>query len=359
MQEKLEFRSFLGLLILVSIIFFMLMAPFFGVIFWAVAIAIIFSPLQDLIQTRIKNNNLAALATLFSCILVVVLPFLFVLNSFLHEGLILFEGLQSGKINLNVYFDEIKTAFPAIQDLLDKTNIDSTQIRAKVGEAAVAVSKYIAQHTVSIGQGTLTFLAQVGILLYVAFFMLRDKKSLIRYLHLALPLGDEREAMFFEKFSEVTRATIKGSLIIAMVQGFLGGCIFYLLDIRAPILWGVIMTLLSLVPMIGAGLVWLPVAIYLFAVGETVSGIILVAFGILVIGLVDNILRPILVGRDTKLPDYLVLLSTLGGFMMFDMNGFIIGPVVATLFVTCWNIFIEEYNNESDSLLLREERVEK
>jgi predicted PurR-regulated permease PerM len=168
---------------------------------------------------------------------------------------------------------------------------------------------------------------------------------------MALPLGDKREALFFDKFSEVTRATIKGSLLVAMVQGLLGGFIFWALGIGAPLLWGVIMTLLSLVPMIGAGLVWLPVALYLFAIGDFTSAIILVGFGVAVIGLVDNILRPILVGRDTKLPDYLVLLSTLGGFTVFGMNGFVIGPLIAALFVTCWNIFIKEFNFEKDRLV--------
>ena len=350
MQEKLEYRSFLGLLLFVSIGFFALLAPFFGVIFWAVAIAIVFAPIQSWILERTKRTNLAALCTLTICSLLVVIPFLLVANSFLDQGLAVYEGLLSGKINLNVYFAEIKQAFPGLQDVFNKMGLNPAEINAKLGETALFMSKFIAQHTVSIGQGTLTFLMQLGILLYVAFFMLRDNKQLVHYLHLALPLGDARETLFFNKFSEVTRATIKGSLVVAMVQGMLGGFIFWALDINAPLLWAVVMTLLSLVPMIGAGLVWLPVALYLFAIGEVSSAVILVTFGVAVIGLVDNILRPILVGRDTKLPDYLVLLSTLGGFTVFGMNGFVIGPLIAALFVTCWNIFIKEFNFEENRL---------
>lgn len=148
----------------------------------------------------------------------------------------------------------------------------------------------------------------------------------------------------FDKFSEVTRATVKGNLIVAVAQGSLGGLIFWILDIPGPVLWGVVMTVLSMIPVVGAGLIWAPVAIYLFAIGEWVDGAILAGFGAFVIGLVDNILRPILVGRDTKLPDYVVLLSTLGGFSLFGINGFVIGPLIAALFLTFWEIFILEFN---------------
>jgi predicted PurR-regulated permease PerM len=137
---------------------------------------------------------------------------------------------------------------------------------------------------------------------------------------------------------------VKGNLLVAAVQGMLGGLIFWALDIRGALLWGVVMTLLSLIPVVGAGLIWGPVAIYLFAIGEWPQGVILVAFGAVVIGLADNILRPLLVGRDTKLPDYIVLLSTLGGFSLFGMNGFVLGPLVAALFIAFWEIFIREFN---------------
>ncbi len=346
MQEKMEFRSFIALLILVSIFFIMLLAPFFGVIFWAVAIGIVFAPINKMLLEKTKRENLSALCTLLLCILIVVLPFLFVLNSFIGQGVLLFDGLQSGEINVDKYVEQVRVAFPVIQEGLAKIGFDLADLEEKIGELVVFISRFIAQQSVAIGQGTLTFIAEIGMLLYVAFFIIRDSDTLVRYLHLALPLGDEREAMFFKKFSEVTRATIKGSFVVAVVQGFLGGVIFAILGIPGVFLWGVAMVFLSLVPMIGSALIWAPVALYLMATGDILSGTILIAFGIGVIGLVDNILRPLLVGRDTNLPDYLVLLSTLGGFTMAGMNGFVIGPLIATLFVTSWDIFIREFNME-------------
>ena len=143
------------------------------------------------------------------------------------------------------------------------------------------------------------------------------------------------------KFVIVIRATVKGDFLVALLQGALGGLIFWFLGIGAPLLWAVVMAFLSLLPAIGAALVWMPVAIYLLATGAVWQGIVLNLYGTLVIGLVDNFLRPILVGKDTKLPDYVVLISTLGGIATFGLNGFVIGPVIAAMFIAAWDIFSE------------------
>jgi predicted PurR-regulated permease PerM len=166
---------------------------------------------------------------------------------------------------------------------------------------------------------------------------------LIDLLVKALPLGDERERKLFTKFAEVTRATVKGNIVVAIVQGTLGGIIFALLGIPGALLWGVVMAFLSLIPAVGASLVWLPVSIYLYATGSWIAATILVGYGAIVIGLADNVLRPILVGRDTKLPDYLVLFSTLGGMSLFGITGFVLGPLIAALFLVFWNIFMTEF----------------
>ncbi len=348
MNASIEYKTFIWLLVLVSLAFLVLMFPFMGIIFWSVAISIIFSKTQDYFVKITKSPNLAALMTLLVTIVIVVIPFLFIASAFLEQGLALYQGLSSGNIDVNAYFEKIKSSFPIVQEYMHKFNIDIQSLQGKLTEVVIFASKFVGQHAVSIGAQTINIIAQLGLLLYITFFTLRDKKFIINLLHKALPLGDAREAILFQKISEVTKATINGSLVVAMVQGTLGGLIFWFLDVQAPILWGGVMTLLSLVPMIGAGLVWVPVAIYFFATGDMTSALILTGFGVCVIGLVDNVLRPLLVGRDTRLPDYLVLLSTLGGFGLLGMNGFIIGPLLAVLFITCWDIFIREYNIEED-----------
>src|SRR5690606_9260106 len=177
-------------------------------------------------------------------------------------------------------------------------------------------------------------------------FLLRDGSTLIDLITHALPLGDERERLLLAKFAEVTRATIKGNLVVGIVQGALGGLIFALLGLPTPVLWGVAMAVVSLIPAIGAALVWAPFAIYLVVTGDVMAGVILTVYGVFVIGLADNVLRPILVGRDTKLPDWLVLISTLGGLVMFGINGFVMGPLVAAAFIVFWQIFCRDYTDE-------------
>lgn len=346
MQKTLELRAFLVFLILVSLLFLSLLMPFFGAVFWAVALAIVFYPVQLFFLKYIKWKNLATLLTLLCCAIIVILPFLFIVSSFIGECVKIYNALNSGEKNPAIYFDEIQKAYPFLQDTLHNLNIDPTLIKQKISEFAIKASGYMATQAVAIGQGTISFIVQLCIMLYVAFFMIRDNTKLVLKLHKALPLGHTREQLFFQKFSEVTRATIKGSLVVAMVQGSLGGFVFYFLGIGSSLLWGVVMTLFSLIPMVGAGIVWVPVCIYLFAIGDTSSALILLFFGAFVIGLMDNILRPILVGRDTKLPDYIILLSTLGGFSIYGMNGFVIGPLIATLFISAWEIFSDEFNTD-------------
>ncbi|MBM7455396.1 putative PurR-regulated permease PerM [Oceanisphaera litoralis] len=345
MREKLEQRSFLFTLLLVSLLFGLVLKPFWGAIFWACAISVIFYPLQHRILTHIgAKPNRAALLTLLICVVIVVLPVLFIATSFIQEGVALYQRIDKGEINPARLLEQTRTAFPLLPDLLAYLGIDLESVRQKLAEAAVAASKLLAEKALTAGQSTFTFVVDVALMLYLAFFLLRDGHQLIELLVRALPLGDERERKLFAKFSEVTRATVKGNILVAMVQGALGGFIFWALAIPGPLLWGVVMAFLSLIPAIGAALVWLPVAIYLFATGEWLSGAVLVAFGALVIGLADNVLRPLLVGRDTKLPDYLVLFSTLGGISLMGVNGFVIGPLVAALFLVFWDIFMREFN---------------
>lgn len=137
----------------------------------------------------------------------------------------------------------------------------------------------------------------------------------------------------------MTRATVKGTAVVALVQGILGGIAFAIVDIDGSVLWGALMAFLSLVPAVGSAIVWVPAAIFLFATHQLWQGLFIVGFFVIIVGLVDNILRPLLVGKDTKMPDYLILISTLGGMEIYGINGFVIGPLIAALFITCWNLF--------------------
>ena len=154
-----------------------------------------------------------------------------------------------------------------------------------------------------------------------------------------MPLETRQTQRLLGTFVTVVRATVKGNIVIALIQGLLGGLAFWVLGLPGPLLWGALMALLSLLPAVGAALVWAPVALYFIFTGSLWAGLGLTAWGVLAIGLVDNLLRPVLVGKDTNMPDYLVLFSTIGGIAVFGLNGFVIGPVIAALFLALWDMF--------------------
>tara|TARA_B100000676_G_C18031709_1_gene819112 strand:+ start:630 stop:1754 length:1125 start_codon:yes stop_codon:yes gene_type:complete len=358
LTEKLERRTFLFTLIAVSVAFALLLKPFFAPIFWACAIGVIFYPFQKRLLAKWPNRrNLVSLATLILCVVLVVIPVLVVASSFVTEGVSLFQKVQSGELNLADYVDRIKQAFPWLQSAAERFDIDLEKVKAQTVQAFTGAGQFLAKRALAVGQNTFQFFLNLGLMLYLAFFLIRDGDAMVRMLIRALPLGDEREKLLFAKFAEVTRATIKGNLLVAATQGALGGVIFWWLDIPGALLWGVVMAVLSLIPAVGAGLIWLPVSLYLYAVGDMLDATILLLYGIFVIGLVDNILRPILVGRDTKLPDYVVLFSTLGGLAMFGITGFALGPLLAALFVAFWGIFIREFNEGETPAALLEQQV--
>ena len=350
MSEKLEQTTFLILLALITAVFLFLLRPFFAPLLWACIIAVLFHPVQlGLTRRWGERPNITALVTLLACVVLVVIPVLFLLASFLQQGLSIFEQIQSGEIQPARYIDNIRSAFPAVQALLERFDIDMSTVRENAASAALAASQFLARNVLAIGQGTFGFVLKLALMLYVAFFLLRDGRALVEKLVDAIPLGNERERMLLQKFAEVARATVKGNLVVAMVQGALGGLIFWILGLPAVLLWAVVMTVLSLIPAVGAAIIWLPAAVYLYATGEWVSATVLILYGVLIIGLADNVLRPLLVGRDTKLPDWMVLLSTLGGITMVGINGFVIGPLIAVLFVAFWQIFSREFQDGSEA----------
>ncbi|MCW1403075.1 AI-2E family transporter [Novosphingobium sp. MW5] len=196
----------------------------------------------------------------------------------------------------------------------------------------------MAGQALSVGQGALSFIAALGIMLYLTFFLLRDSERLGERFRTALPLDPALRDELIDKFLTVVRATMKGTVAVAVMQGIVGGLIFWMLGVEGALLWGLLMGFFSLIPAVGTGIVWVPVALYLIATGALWQGAVLVFCGLFVIGLIDNLLRPILVGKDTKLPDFVVLIATVAGLELFGLTGFIIGPIIAALFIAVWDM---------------------
>lgn len=338
----LQNKVFLLLLALVTIAFGAILWQFHGAVFWGVILAILFAPLhRKLLRRMPRRRNLAALCTLGLCLIVVILPMTAITVSLAQEATIIYERMRSGQLNFGLYLQQVIAALPAwAANLLDRLNLTTVgELQQKFSSVAVQASQFVATQALSIGQNTLQFIVSFGIMLYLLFFLLRDGSSLALRIGQATPLDETHKRQLVSKFTTVIRATVKGNIVVAASQGALGGLIFWILGIQGPVLWGVSMAFLSLLPAVGAGLIWVPVAIYFLATGAVWQGVVLTAFGIGVIGLVDNVLRPILVGKDTKMPDYVVLISTLGGMALFGLTGFVIGPVIAALFIASWDLF--------------------
>jgi len=340
-SSGLHHKSFLLLLTLVTVAFFWILWPFYGAVFWGAVLAIIFAPLQRRLVTLLRGRaNLAALLTLLLVLLLVILPMIATTMSLIQEGVSLYESIRSGQLNFGHYFQSAADALPPfMRDLLARADLASlSDVKDKLSASALQASQMLATRALSIGQNTAQFMISFGIMLYLLFFLLRDGTQLTRRLRLAVPLSPTYKQHLIQKFTTVVRATVKGNIAVAIVQGVLGGGIFAVLGIQGSLLWGVVMAFLSLLPAIGAGLIWAPVAVYFLLTGSILKGCVLVGFGMLVIGMVDNVLRPILVGKDTQMPDYVVLISTLGGMALFGLNGFVIGPLIAALFIACWDL---------------------
>lgn len=358
---SLHYRPFLLLLVAVSIAFAWILWPFYGAIFWGAILAIIFAPVHRRIAAKLgARRNLAALISLMLVLFVVIVPVTFITGSLVQEGSSLYERVKSGNLDFGSYVEQVLNALPSsVQNLMDRFGVgDLTSMQDKLTDGAMQGSQYLATQAVNIGQNTFEFLVSFGVMLYLLFFLLRDGSIVSARVREAIPLSNEHKRHLLRKFTTVIRATVKGNIAVAAAQGALGGVIFYVLGIQGPVLWGVVMAFLSLLPAIGAGLVWGPVAVYFLVSGETWQGVALAAYGVLVIGMVDNVLRPLLVGKDTKLPDYVVLISTLGGMALFGLNGFVIGPLVAALFFACWDMYTSDFAS-GESPDGREPRAER
>lgn len=337
-----EHRAFLALMVAVTLAFVWILLPFGGAVFWGAVIAIVFTPVYGRLYRRWPQRpTLAALVTMSLVLVMAVVPMTLLAGMLLKEGAALYQRVQSGETNFARYFEQVVAVSPAwLHDLLEHFGLtDFNELQTRISEAIGRGSQLIATQVYSVGQNALDLVVSFFVMLYLAFFLLRDGAALSQRLRVAVPLAPEHRRQLTAKFITVIRATVKGNVLVAATQGALGGLAFWFFGIKGALLWAVVMGFLSLLPAIGAGLIWLPVALYFLVTGATWQGVALIAYGVLVIGLVDNVLRPILVGKDTQMPDYLVLISTIGGMAVFGINGFVIGPAIAAMFLAVWDLF--------------------
>ncbi len=348
-RRRLETGGFILFLVAITAALCLVVSSFAVALLWSALAAILFQSLYHwLLKRSPERRNLAAALTLLIIFVAVIVPTLFIGSLMVDQAGTVYAKLQSGQINFAAYFQQIHDALPnRIQGLLDKAGLGSFERAQSRGSAILSNSvRSIAGQALSIGRNAAAFLLSFGIGLYVTFFLLRDGDKVGPAIRRALPFERGVTERLVDKFVAVVKATIKGSVIVGLVQGALGAVTFWIVGVPAALLWGLLMALTSLLPALGPAIVWVPVAVYLLATGAIWQGVVVVVSGVVVIGLADNILRPILVGRDTGIPDYIVLVTTLGGIEMVGLSGIVVGPLVAALFLTAWQILTEQRQPE-------------
>ncbi|KQM27933.1 MULTISPECIES: AI-2E family transporter [unclassified Sphingomonas] len=314
---------------------------FAGAILWSVVAAIMFSPLNDrLLKIFPRERTVAAILTLLVIIAMGVLPGVALFMFLLDQAGSMYAEVQSGKLDIPAIFERVQAGLPDwIIAAMRRTGVtDLASLREQLSIGLTARLQMLALHAMTIGQGVASFLLSLATMLYLTFFLVRDGRSMATAIASTVPLAVDDRRMLADRFVSVVRATVKGGVLVGAAQGFVGGGIMALLGVPNALLWAVVIALCSLLPAVGTGIVWVPVSIYLFATDGIWHGLIMAVSGLVIIGSVDNVLRPILIGRETNIPDFLVLVTTLGGLVAFGFNGLLIGPVLAGIFISCWDL---------------------
>jgi len=330
------------LVLVVSALFMAVIWPFLKPLLLGAMLAGLCSPLYIWVTRLLGGRrSLAAILTLLILFILVAGP----LSAFV--GLVVSQAVSVsndaipwvqqhfGAASTFNAHDWLVLRFPALATYVP----DQAQIMENVGNAAKSAGGFLVTGVSRMTAGTAAFLLDLFVMLYAMFFFLRDGRQIVQKIFYYTPLGNADEMRVLQRLTSVTRATIKGTLVIGVIQGTLAGLGFWVAGIGGAAFWGTLMTVLSIVPGIGAALIWVPGVIYLYLTGQTLAGTLLLAWCAAVVGTVDNILRPMLVGKDAKMPDLLILVGTLGGLFLFGPIGFIVGPIVCGLFLTVWDIY--------------------
>lgn len=324
---------FLLALLAVSVLTIFIFKPFFSAILAAAILAVIFQrPYNYFLRITGKRKAVSSILASVLIILIVIVPVLILLGLIAAEvnGAVQSISNISGQIGkvgiLNIigssdFFQQIHFG-----ELLDKSALVDTS-----RTVLLIISK------------TYQGISSSGFWLFVMFLSLFyffiDGKEIVKKMIYLSPLSDTHEKMLIEKFVSISRATLKGTIVIGIIQGAIGGIVFLITGVSSPFLLAFLMIIFSVIPLVGAFIIWLPAGIIMLSLGNVWQGITIIAVGVLIISTIDNLLRPKLVGRDTQMYPLLVFFSTVGGIILFGISGFILGPVIMAFFLTLWEIY--------------------
>jgi len=348
-EKKLSRYFFIAVLLGTAVVFFRMVRIFFVPVLLAAVFATLFYPLYEgFLRLFRGRKTLASFACCFVLLLGLIAPIYVVADLVTREAIDFYRTFQD---RIGEFFQQgaagplgrLRT-LPLVRQLhLDQ--IDWQAALQNVASSAGSVAAVVIKKT---SQGTIQIVVLLFVTLFTMFYFFRDGKDLLRRLRALIPLDGEHKNAIAARFSSVARATVRGTLLIALVQGTLSGLTLWIFGVGSPVLWGVVATLAAMIPMVGSWLVLYPAAFVQIATGHLGQGIGILLVTVIVIVNVDNLMRPRLVGQETGMHDLMVFFSTLGGIAMFGPMGFIVGPMVAALFLSLLDIYSAEFRDQVD-----------
>lgn len=332
MKQQVEQARWLGVLAATAIALYvcwLMLRPFLGVLAWAVVLVIVFYPVHRRLATRIKSPGLNALVSCLLVLLIIVFP-LIVLTTVVAEELTKVIPNLPSQISqlLNSPTSPIARIYGWIQD---RFGVDTVSSKAFVVDQLKQSGDRLLGTSLNLARSIASGIVQAFFVLFTMYYLFKDGDKIVNKLPAALPLSREQSNVIITRTKEVVGASVYGVVTIAAIQGVLGGIMFWILGIPSPLLWAVLMAFVCMIPVAGSFLVWLPLSIYLMATDHWAKAIVLIVWGALIISTVDNILRPKLVGTQTKLHELFIFFSVLGGISVFGLLGIVLGPVVLAI----------------------------
>lgn len=326
---------------------YQMVVPFLSIIAWALALAVLFKPLQTWLQAKLNHPNLVAVVCILFIALIIVVPFLFAGEQLVQEAI---NGSQliETKINSGEWQKSLETQ-PQIAPIVAKI-----EHFVDFPSTLKLMTAWLAKFAGAIVKNSIFQLLELSLVFYVLFFFLRDRESLLASVTALSPLTKPQMDELYIRISDTIHATVYGTFAIAAVQGVLGGLMFWWLDLPAPFLWGLMMSLLAIVPILGTFVIWVPAAVFMALEGQWGNALTLTLWGMLVVGTIDNLLRPMIVGNRLKLHTVLIFLSVVGGLILYGAAGLILGPVTLTITIALLKVWAYRNDNHETPLDLHD-----
>jgi len=343
--NKIRSYTFIGVLIGITLLFLWMLRPYVYSVFWAVVIATMFSPLHGRIVKAFRGKKaLATSLTMIIIVLVFLIPLAGIVLLIVQQAVSLYGGYGNQEtMDQASTFLQNYSNHPYSQRVLG----DDFEVTSKLNEWSSSISSFLYQYITSWGQNTLRVIVQFFVMMYALYYFLKDGEKILKKLMYLLPLGDRYEKMLYGRFVSTARATLKGTVVIGLIQGIIGGLAFLITGVPAAAFWGMIMIILSIIPAVGAFVILLPAAIIMFLMGNMWQAVVILV-ALVAASSIDNFLRGPLVGKDAQMHPLFIFFATLGGLLAFGISGVVIGPVLAAFLLSIWRIYEQKYKPELD-----------